>query len=44
VDATTGAAGINQIAYTWQLGNGMTFNIGAAVVVLILIGLYTLLW
>jgi hypothetical protein len=29
VDATTGAAGINQIAYTWQLGNGMTFNIGA---------------
>jgi len=29
VDATTGAAGINQIAYTWQLGNGMTFNVGA---------------
>jgi hypothetical protein len=29
VDATTGAAGINQIAYTWQLGNGITFNVGA---------------
>ena len=29
VDATTGAAGINQIAYTWQLGNGITLNIGA---------------
>jgi hypothetical protein len=28
VDATTGAAGINQIAYTWQLGNGITLNIG----------------
>jgi len=28
VDSTTGAAGINQIAYTWQLGNGMTLNIG----------------
>jgi hypothetical protein len=28
-DATTGAAGINQIAYTWQLGNGITLNIGA---------------
>jgi hypothetical protein len=29
VDATTGAAGINQIAYTWQLGNGIPLNIGA---------------
>src|SRR5262245_50776904 len=29
VDATTGAAGINQIAYTWQLGNGFTLNVGA---------------
>ena len=29
VDATTGAAGINQIAYTWQLGNGITLNVGA---------------
>jgi hypothetical protein len=29
VDSTTGAAGINQIAYTWQLGNGVTLNIGA---------------
>jgi hypothetical protein len=28
-DATTGANGINQIAYTWQLGNGVTLNIGA---------------
>jgi Porin subfamily len=28
VDATTGAAGINQIAYTWQLGNGITLNVG----------------
>jgi hypothetical protein len=28
-DATTGAAGINQIAYTWQLGNGFTLNVGA---------------
>jgi hypothetical protein len=25
----TGAAGTNQIAYTWELGNGMTLNIGA---------------
>src|SRR5262245_16749710 len=25
----TGANGTNQIAYTWELGNGMTFNIGA---------------
>jgi hypothetical protein len=24
-----GANGTNQIAYTWQLGNGVTFNIGA---------------
>jgi hypothetical protein len=29
VDSTTGAAGINQIAYTWQLGNGITLNVGA---------------
>jgi hypothetical protein len=29
LDATTGAAGINQIAYTWQLGNGITLNVGA---------------
>ena len=29
VDATTGADGINQIAYTWQLGNGITLNVGA---------------
>jgi hypothetical protein len=28
-DSTTGANGINQIAYTWQLGNGVTLNIGA---------------
>jgi hypothetical protein len=28
VDATTGAAGINQIAYTWQLGNGITLSVG----------------
>jgi Porin subfamily len=27
-DATTGAAGINQLAYTWQLGNGITLNVG----------------
>jgi hypothetical protein len=25
----TGANGTNQIAYTWELGNGMTLNIGA---------------
>jgi porin-like protein len=25
----TGANGTNQIAYTWDLGNGMTFNVGA---------------
>jgi len=29
VDSTTGAAGINQIAYTWQLGGGVTLNVGA---------------
>jgi Porin subfamily len=28
-ESSTGANGTNQIAYTWQLGNGMTFNIGA---------------
>ena len=28
-DSTSGANGTNQIAYTWQLGNGVTFNIGA---------------
>ncbi len=28
VDATTGANGINQLAYTWQLGNGITLNVG----------------
>ncbi len=28
-ESTTGASGINQIAYTWQLGNGVTFNVGA---------------
>ena len=28
-DSTTGANGINQIAYTWQLGNGITLNVGA---------------
>src|SRR5262249_10012578 len=25
----TGANGTNQIAYTWELGNGMTLNVGA---------------
>ena len=25
----TGANGTNQIAYTWQLGNGITLNVGA---------------
>jgi Porin subfamily len=25
----TSGAGTNQIAYTWELGNGMTFNVGA---------------
>jgi hypothetical protein len=29
LDGTTGAAGINQVAYTWQLGNGITLNVGA---------------
>jgi len=28
-DSTTGANGTNQIAYTWQLGNGVTLNVGA---------------
>jgi hypothetical protein len=28
-DSTTGASGTNQIAYTWQLGNGITLNVGA---------------
>jgi hypothetical protein len=28
-DSTSGANGTNQIAYTWQLGNGITFNVGA---------------
>jgi hypothetical protein len=28
-ESTTGASGINQIAYTWQLGNGVTLNVGA---------------
>jgi hypothetical protein len=28
-ESTTGANGINQIAYTWQLGNGIRLNIGA---------------
>ena len=27
--SATGANGTNQIAYTWQLGNGVTLNIGA---------------
>jgi hypothetical protein len=27
-ESTTGASGINQIAYTWQLGNGVTLNVG----------------
>src|ERR1700741_1402913 len=25
----TGANGVNQVAYTWQLGNGVTLNVGA---------------
>jgi len=25
----TGATGVNQIAYTWQIGNGVTLNVGA---------------
>jgi hypothetical protein len=29
LDSSTSSNGINQIAYTWQLGNGITFNIGA---------------
>jgi hypothetical protein len=29
VDSTQGANGINQIAYTWELGNGITLNVGA---------------
>ena len=28
-ESSTGANGTNQIAYTWQLGNGITFNVGA---------------
>jgi hypothetical protein len=28
-NSDTGANGTNQIAYTWELGNGMTFNVGA---------------
>jgi hypothetical protein len=28
-DSTTGANGTNQIAYTWNLGNGVTLNVGA---------------
>jgi hypothetical protein len=28
-DSSTGANGTNQIAYTWQLGNGITLNVGA---------------
>jgi Porin subfamily len=28
-ESSTGANGINQIAYTWQLGNGVTLNVGA---------------
>src|SRR5499427_10374728 len=27
--SVTGANGTNQIAYTWELGNGMTLNVGA---------------
>src|SRR5262245_4761601 len=29
LDNSTSSNGINQIAYTWQLGNGITFNVGA---------------
>lgn len=29
LDASTSSNGINQIAYTWQLGNGITLNVGA---------------
>jgi hypothetical protein len=28
-DSDTGATGTNQIAYTWELGNGMTLSVGA---------------
>ncbi len=28
-ESSTGANGTNQIAYTWQLGNGITLNVGA---------------
>jgi len=28
-DSTSGANGTNQIAYTWQLGNGVSLNVGA---------------
>ena len=28
-ESSTGANGTNQIAYTWQLGNGVTLNVGA---------------
>jgi len=28
LDSSTSANGINQIAYTWQLGNGITLNVG----------------
>jgi hypothetical protein len=29
VESTQSANGINQIAYTWELGNGITLNVGA---------------
>ena len=29
LDSSTSAAGIKQIDYTWQLGNGITLNVGA---------------
>jgi hypothetical protein len=28
-NSDTGAVGVNQIAYTWELGNGMTLTVGA---------------
>jgi Porin subfamily len=28
-ESTTGASGVNMIAYTWQLGNGATFSVDA---------------
>jgi Porin subfamily len=28
-EAQTAGGGINQIAYTWEVGNGITFNVGA---------------